>query len=278
MAKNKHKEINYKKLVTIENIQKCFANANILYHESKFVMRRQTKFVLLEISLEEYIKAWAIFFLLFKDEILMLKDLLNTIEFKNKEKINDYFKDLSEIIYELSQPDITEIFRTHKIKLLYAEKLLNFFNVIFQKVILILYKVLEEQETRNSFYDVAALFNIKMPPVDDLINQIEIDMEAVSAIKKLFENLSNLDELKNVKESALYVNLNENCDNLISPDLSIFNIIRLSNDIEPFIEFIQHINALLDNYLYPILTSIKDILNSENKKNDLEVALSLFFN
>lgn len=243
---------------SIEAIQLCLDNYARLMDDSEKVSG-ETSFALCELSLEELIKAWMLYFAYFSNVIkqqsdkevffskyfakvkINVSDLPSTSTFPNqtpefqKTPTTAEFTDFMAVVSRLIAPPIKDAFNKHIVKLDYLSDLLKYLEQVL--------KLFEEMPNYKP-YDINVIFGKYLKPNEfNQTTKQEIFDKALEVIKKF--NTDEMRSLQKKKEQAFYTDLLN--DKLIMPKTRIFdsgNIKMLNNFL--YIELITEINMLID--------------------------------
>lgn len=202
----------------LEGVQLCFVNVSRLYEDSQKVSA-ETKFALLELSLEELMKAWMLFFSYLREN---LKDdaegFLSYLGIKtDKEIVVTHILDAGttelgdvnkfrELMGRLFQPDLVGAFKYHDAKLDYLSDLITYLQIYFS---------INEQIIDPTSIILKIVGNYLKPE-----DKLDWTPERVNGILKKF-NPKNLDQLKRKREDSIYVNKVNGM--LVLPIIAIFD-------------------------------------------------------
>jgi len=193
--------------VTLQDIQLCLINADRLYRDSKSVSF-PTKVSLIELSLEEVSKCWALLFKYFdKNSIpydLFIKEIIPNTLSGDDNKINGI---LSEIKGLLNDPELCDNLKKHNIKIDFIIKLKELFTLLL--------KFLPN-------LDITKILSYARKDITE--NKINLD-EAKDYTKEFFNSIKveKLKELVKVKNEGLYADITPS-GHIISPDLLMIDL------------------------------------------------------
>jgi hypothetical protein len=210
----------------LEGVQLCIANATRLFDDSQKVSN-ETGFALKELSLEELMKAWMLYFVFLRDNIKNdLDEFLRYLGGKSMEEVTENLLNsglneigdeskFTELIVRLYEPDLEEAFRFHETKLEYLSDLMTYIRIVVS--------MKERYSDPISLYQKIVGKYIK--PKD---NEFWTPDKLIEFLNKF--DVKNLDQLKNRREDSIYVNTIEGV--LVMPSIGIFATEGLSELVE----------------------------------------------
>ncbi len=249
-------------LPSIEAVQLCLDNYARLMDDSDKVSD-ETSFALRELSLEELIKAWMLYFAYFSDVIkqqsdkeaffrkyfaktnINVSDLPSastfphqTTESQKTPTATTAFINFMDVVPRLLAPPIQDAFNKHSVKLDYLSDLLQYLEHV-----LTLFKEIPNYEP----YDISVIIGKYLKPNEfNQTTKQELFDKVLEIIKKF--NTDEMRSLQKKKEQAFYTDLLH--DTLIIPKTRLFdsvNIKMLNNFL--YVELIAEINMLMDGTL-----------------------------
>lgn len=188
---------------TLEGVQLCIANVMRLHEDSQRVSA-ETKFALLELSLEELMKAWMLFLVFIRENLkddvdgflrylgptANVRGLTTKVLDIGTTKLGDLSK-FKELIGRLFKPDIVDAFKYHDAKLHYLSDLMTYLEI---------YSSMHERITDPASLIRKVVGNYLKPG-----DKFEWSSERLNSILNKFD-AKDLDNLKTKREDAIYVN------------------------------------------------------------------------
>ena len=246
-------------LPSIEAVQLCLDNYARLMDDSDKVSD-ETSFALRELSLEELIKAWMLYFAYFSDVIkqqsdkeaffrkyfaktnINVSDLPSASNFPHQPTeslqaptATTAFTKFMAVLQKLYKPNIQDAFRLHSVKLDYLSNLLQYLELL-----LTLFKEMPNYKP----YTIDNVVGKYLKPKEfNQTSKQEAFDKTLEIIKKFDTDQMKL--LQKKKEQALYTDLLH--DTLIIPKTRVFdrdNIKTLNNFL--YLELITEINMFID--------------------------------
>jgi len=220
--------------VTLQDIQLCLINADRLYRDSKSVSF-PTKVSLIELSLEEVSKCWALLFKYLEKHPIHYDLFIKEI---NPNELSGGDNELNGIVSKiqdlLNDPELCNNLKKHNIKIDFIIKLKELFT-------------LSSKFLPN--FDITKILSYARKDITE--NKINLD-EAKDHAKEFFNSIivEKLKELVNVKNEGLYADITPS-GHIKSPDL-------LMIDLEPIEIFLGSLLSSLNLYINLLLRFDED--------------------
>jgi len=220
--------------ITLQDLQLCMINANRLYRDSKSVSF-PTKVSLIELSLEEVSKCWALLFkYLEKNSVsydLFIKEINPDEPSGGNNELNGIVSKIQDL---LNDPELCDKLKSHNIKIDFIIKLKEFF-------------ILSLKFLPN--FDFTKMLSYARRDITEI--KINLD-EAKDPAIKFFNSIKEekLREFINVKNEGLYADITPS-GHIKSPDL-------LMIDLEPIEIFLGSLLYSLNLYINLLLRFDED--------------------
>ncbi len=219
MSKNlsKNRKDNKQYIPDMEGVYLCLDNSERLYKDATLInLSYQTQFALLELSLEELMKAWMLFIVIAKKNYIpKIKE-----NFKNMAIINDFYEKIKKNIdidnlEKIIAPFFDKSFYDHKIKIKYLKQLLTYISDVLNFI----------SENPNFIKETTKQINIETKKINDK------EIEKLKKYKDEFKLLcENIEDIINKKNLALYVYKDNDLGTLLSPSAEFYNV-KLINEL-----------------------------------------------